>query len=580
MKKITSILLSVVMLVMLVVPAYAEETVWNLTEKPDFSSYFLNTYGYLKGDSPVLFEMSEAEYSNEEIKGLTQKVLNVIDAVEFVPGDYTNYKSGDEIILAYFTVEDWKTDLVSDIIHLYVTDKGLCFQIWNRSSSSMKTGAFIDCSTNTIAAEIYEIMSDTSKRVDELRAEKDSKVEQETEEKEEIIASFQKISYIKTKSIDLYNKSGSKISIGFQTGICSYQLSENSEINYAFYFNFGEKPDLYYICDDVEENVSIYTDKRIYESKKDSQKYCIFEGEKQTPRIETKIEVDADGVVEEIYIHVKNSGHSATITKNELTQVGLFESVDGLAIIKKDPEKEIIEETEENEDKTLEETEPDSPVNEEKEETKEPEKEVEQEKESEDVKEEENKTEQEIKEVSYADALNMLGLFRGTDGGYDLESHLTRAQGATMLVRLLGKEKEALGEKTEGVFSDVPSEHWAAPYVEYCYKNSITKGTGDSKYSPDDYVSGSQFVTLVLRALGYTDTEPQTAQAVSYGCGLLSAKKSNDISQIVALDRETMVYIAYRALITNMTNGERLIENLIKNGVVEKTTAQQLGIVE
>ena len=39
-----------------------------------------------------------------------------------------------------------------------------------------------------------------------------------------------------------------------------------------------------------------------------------------------------------------------------------------------------------------------------------------------------------------ADILNQLGLFRGTDNGYQLEKNFTRAEGATMLVRLLGKE--------------------------------------------------------------------------------------------------------------------------------------------
>ena len=42
-----------------------------------------------------------------------------------------------------------------------------------------------------------------------------------------------------------------------------------------------------------------------------------------------------------------------------------------------------------------------------------------------------------------ADQLKALGLFQGTEQGYELDRAPTRAEAATMLVRLLGKEADA-----------------------------------------------------------------------------------------------------------------------------------------
>ena len=104
-----------------------------------------------------------------------------------------------------------------------------------------------------------------------------------------------------------------------------------------------------------------------------------------------------------------------------------------------------------------------------------------------------------------ADALNELGLFQGMGGtvGYALDQNLTRAQGITLLVRMIGKEAEALEDTYRTPFVDVPN--WAAGYVGYAYTNAITNGMGPDKFGSDAQLSEYMFLTLVLRALGYTD---------------------------------------------------------------------------
>ena len=106
-----------------------------------------------------------------------------------------------------------------------------------------------------------------------------------------------------------------------------------------------------------------------------------------------------------------------------------------------------------------------------------------------------------------ADALHELGLFSGVgknaDGtpDYDLDRTMTRAEAVTMLVRLLGKEAEAKAGVWENPFTDVAD--WAKPYVGYAYANKLTSGTGDTTFSGSDNVTATQYLTFVLRALGY-----------------------------------------------------------------------------
>jgi len=108
-----------------------------------------------------------------------------------------------------------------------------------------------------------------------------------------------------------------------------------------------------------------------------------------------------------------------------------------------------------------------------------------------------------------ADKLHELGLFNGTgtneDGSpiFELEREPTRYEAMVMLIRLLGKEKEALAGKWEMPFTDVVD--WAKPYVSYAYASGLTQGISPTEFGGDAYVSASQYLTFVLRALGYKD---------------------------------------------------------------------------
>ena len=102
-----------------------------------------------------------------------------------------------------------------------------------------------------------------------------------------------------------------------------------------------------------------------------------------------------------------------------------------------------------------------------------------------------------------------LGLFSGTgtDGQgqpvFELDRAPTRHEAVTMLVRLLGKVEEAMAQSWTTPFTDV--EDWAKPFVGYAYTNGLTCGTSSTTYGGEEEVSAAQYLTFVLRSLGYKD---------------------------------------------------------------------------
>ena len=180
--------------------------------------------------------------------------------------------------------------------------------------------------------------------------------------------------------------------------------------------------------------------------------------------------------------------------------------------------------------------------------------------------------------TSYANELRDMGLFKGTDEGYELDKTLTRAESATMLVRLLGAEEKATSAEYEPIFADVQKDKWYYTYIMYCYENEITKGTGVSAFSPDDTVTAEQFVTLVLRLLGYTDVEPETAFKTANEVGLFGTKFSRQLKESEEFLRNEMVYIAYRSLKTKTYEGDVLAVGLGELGVLSQTEVKKFNI--
>lgn len=182
--------------------------------------------------------------------------------------------------------------------------------------------------------------------------------------------------------------------------------------------------------------------------------------------------------------------------------------------------------------------------------------------------------------VMAANTLYELGLFNGTgmdENGkpiYDLDSIPTRNQAVTMLVRLLGKSDEAVSGKWSIPFADVAE--WAKPYVGYAYANGLTAGTSATTYSGNQPTTVNQYLTFVLRALGYksgTDFEYNKAWEFSDKIGLTDGRYNGNT---MSFTRADIAIISCRALNCNLNSGTGTLLDSIQQ--TSKTTATDIAI--
>lgn len=180
-----------------------------------------------------------------------------------------------------------------------------------------------------------------------------------------------------------------------------------------------------------------------------------------------------------------------------------------------------------------------------------------------------------------AQALYELGLFSGTglntDGtpNFDLKRSPTRQEAITMLVRLLGKEKEAQAGTWKTPFTDV--DGWAKPYVGYAYTNHLTGGTSSTTFSGNDTITASQYITFILRALGYADGADfqwDKAWELSDKIGLTSGEYN---SSTVSFLRGDVANISCTALTVCLKDSdEKLSDKLIDEEVFTREAYTKL----
>ena len=159
-----------------------------------------------------------------------------------------------------------------------------------------------------------------------------------------------------------------------------------------------------------------------------------------------------------------------------------------------------------------------------------------------------------------ANQLNSIDLFKGTGNSYELDRAPLRIEALIMLIRLLGKEQEALILNLPHPFTDVPK--WASPYVGYAYKNGLTVGISETEFGSGSYATSAQYLTFFLRALGYsseTDFDWFDPYALALQVGMLP-----DGANINEFLRADMVMITKSALAAKMkgastTLGDKLV---------------------
>ena len=185
-----------------------------------------------------------------------------------------------------------------------------------------------------------------------------------------------------------------------------------------------------------------------------------------------------------------------------------------------------------------------------------------------------------------ADGLTQMGLLKGTGAtygsGYELERQPVRVEGLVMFIRLLGEENAALSSTAANPFVDSPS--WADRYLAYAYEKGYTTGIGTNAagqlvFGPNNTITAGEYMTFVLRALGYseTGTSPDFTWQTALEAGVsLGAIRQNERTMLESgtFLRAQVVYLSVCALSAPTKDGGVLLDRTASSGGYDKAAMQ------
>ena len=148
-----------------------------------------------------------------------------------------------------------------------------------------------------------------------------------------------------------------------------------------------------------------------------------------------------------------------------------------------------------------------------------------------------------------------------------------------MLIRLLGEEQAALAYDPVSPFNDLTNWEDGRRYIAYAYRMRYTNGMSSTTFGPTLNGTLEQYLTFVLRSLGYQDgvdfVWDTTSRDLACELGLLSTQELTAIDRD-GFKRDHVVAISYRALSCDLQNGSgRLSDRLIAAGMVSEPLLEQ-----
>lgn len=138
---------------------------------------------------------------------------------------------------------------------------------------------------------------------------------------------------------------------------------------------------------------------------------------------------------------------------------------------------------------------------------------------------------------AYGDYLYRLGLITGSPkGNLHLREPITRAEIATVITRLHQLYTFTSFEgasKSNTSYTDVPSNFWAVPYIEYCKTNKLMNGVGTNQFAPQTKVTYQQTIMLLANLLKLKTTYANAAPNLdlAYGVGLTGYSSNTQLTR-------------------------------------------------
>jgi hypothetical protein len=173
-------------------------------------------------------------------------------------------------------------------------------------------------------------------------------------------------------------------------------------------------------------------------------------------------------------------------------------------------------------------------------------------------------------------------LLKGDGSGYGLKNAPTRLEGMIILIRLLGKDGEAMEMQSLPCrFTDVPA--WAVGYANYAYAEKLSEGVSKKLFGSSEPMTAQQFHTLMLRVIGYDDRagDFRWSRAVEAAeeLGILPADMSQRYDFANDYTKKDLIETAFCFLGAPYKDGSgTLAQKLLDTGVISEELSETYGL--
>lgn len=155
-------------------------------------------------------------------------------------------------------------------------------------------------------------------------------------------------------------------------------------------------------------------------------------------------------------------------------------------------------------------------------------------------------------------------------GNLNLGGTVTRAE-FTKLVMAASPQRKNVGDAASvSPYPDVPRSHWAAPYIQAAVQGGYVTGYLDGTFRPGNTITLAEGVTMVLRLLGYQNSDFSGAYPAGQMAAYHNLKLDTGIStgQNGAMTRRDAMYLFYNLMTAKTIDGLSYYLNTLEPGLV------------
>ena len=161
------------------------------------------------------------------------------------------------------------------------------------------------------------------------------------------------------------------------------------------------------------------------------------------------------------------------------------------------------------------------------------------------------------------------------NGDLRLGDTVTRAEFTKIAVAASDYRNNVASQLSISPFYDVPYTNWSAPYVRVGVTNGLVSGYPDASFRPDNPVTFEEAVTIMLRVLGYSDSD----FGVAWPSGQIGMADNLDMTDNISniqigseMTRGDVAVLVYNTLRTKKKNSQTELVNIFDISFIEDIT--------